>query len=155
MKNKLKWILCIGFVLVIGFIFVNALMDYSISHALSGWLADCLGIENKYHPTDIKNGYFYLRKLAHVAEYGALGFLVMLMNRYRACRNKCVTLWFPMFFVLAVGVLDEFFQSFSNRTSSVNDIILDFIGGILGMFLAALLHRMIKRKNKSHTGGDA
>ena len=48
-----------------------------------------------------------------------------------------------LFSLLAIGVLDEFLQSFSSRNSSVNDILLDFAGGVLGMCLTTALIKVI------------
>ncbi len=147
--NTKGWIWLIAIILVILFILGNALLGYHASHTLSGWLLELLGFENSAGTGD---GDFWLRKLAHITEYGALGFLAILVKNYHSCRNKTISIWFPMFCILGVGVLDEFFQSFGNRTSAVSDILLDFAGGMLGMLLAIGICKVIKMKKTDRSG---
>lgn len=79
-----------------------------------------------------KNLSYFVRKAAHFIEYLILGVLLFLMFR-----TFNVSLWnrgiYSLFFVLLCAVLDEYFQSFVFRTSSVNDVMLDFCGGLLGV----------------------
>lgn len=153
LKKKTKgWIWQIAIVFVILFILGNALLGYHTSHTLSGWLLELLGLGND---SGADMGDFWLRKFAHITEYALLGLLAQIIRNILKTQGKIISVWFPMFCVLAVGVLDEFFQSFSSRTSSVNDVILDYMGGILGMLLAALLCSIIKKKNKNDTGGTS
>ena len=52
---------------------------------------------------------------------------------YRIKKDYGVGLYATAFFyVLLVAVLDEHIQSFSDRTSSTGDILLDFIGSLTG-----------------------
>ena len=52
-------------------------------------------------------------------------------------RSFNVSLWnqgiYSLFLVLLCAVLDEYFQSFVFRTSSVSDVVLDFCGGLIGV----------------------
>ena len=79
-----------------------------------------------------KNLSYFARKAAHFIEYLILGVLLFLMFR-----TFNVSLWnrgiYSLFVVLLCAVLDEYFQSFVFRTSSVNDVMLDFCGGLLGV----------------------
>ena len=79
-----------------------------------------------------KNLSYFVRKAAHFTEYFMLAVLLLLMFR-----TFNVSLWnrgiYSLFVVLLCAVLDEYFQSFVFRTSSVNDVMLDFCGGLLGV----------------------
>ena len=75
---------------------------------------------------------YFVRKTAHFTEYFILG--VLLFFTFRVFN---VSLWnqgiYSLFLVLLCAVLDEYFQSFVFRTSSVSDVMLDFCGGLIGV----------------------
>ena len=79
-----------------------------------------------------KNLSYFVRKAAHFTEYFILAVLLLFMFR-----SFNVSLWnqgiYSLFVVLLCAVLDEYFQSFVFRTSSVGDVMLDFCGGLLGV----------------------
>ena len=92
-----------------------------------------------------KNLSYFVRKAAHFTEYLILGVLLFLMFR-----SFNVSLWnqgiYSLFVVLLCAVLDEYFQSFVFRTSSVSDVMLDFCGGLfgVGVLLGVIWHNQIK-----------
>ena len=72
-----------------------------------------------------------LRKSAHLIEYSVLGFFSARAFWTSGKRilngNWCIA---AVLLVLTVAILDELNQSYiSSRTGSVNDVILDIIGG--------------------------
>ena len=134
---------------ITAFILLNSFLDFSASHKLSGIIMKWL-----FPNTPETNGVvedFWLRKAAHLAEYGLLGVAVgggitFLHHNY----NKRV-IGISLFGILAIAVLDEFIQSFSDRTSSVLDVMLDFGGatiGLLLLFTTVWLVGYIKSRNK-------
>ena len=147
-KAWIWWLLTL--IGIVGFILTNGLLDYSASHAFSGWLVRLLGVDSK---AGAETGDFLLRKLAHITEYSLLGLLTQTIRISLKKQGKNISIWLPLFCVLAVGVLDEFFQSFSNRTGTVSDVLLDFIGGLLGMLLAMCLCKWIKNKKAKNISG--
>ena len=147
-KAWIWWLLAL--IGIVGFILTNGLLDYSASHAFSGWLVRLLGVDSK---AGAETGDFFLRKLAHITEYSLLGLLTQTIRISLKKQGKNISIWLPLFCVLAVGVLDEFFQSFSNRTGAVSDVLLDFIGGIAGVLIATLIFCIVK-KHKNHIGGN-
>ena len=147
-KAWIWWLLAL--IGIVGFILTNGLLDYSASHAFSGWLVRLLGVDSK---AGAETGDFLLRKLAHITEYSLLGLLTQTIRISLKKQGKNISIWLPLFCVLAVGVLDEFFQSFSNRTGAVSDVLLDFIGGIAGVLVATLISCIVK-KHKNHVGGN-
>lgn len=147
-KAWIWWLLAL--IGIVGFILTNGLLDYSASHAFSGWLVRLLGVDSK---AGAETGDFLLRKLAHITEYSLLGLLTQTIRISLKKQGKNISIWLPLFCVLAVGVLDEFFQSFSSRTGAVSDVLLDFIGGIAGVLVATLISCIVK-KHKNHVGGN-
>lgn len=85
-----------------------------------------------------------IRKLAHVAEYTVLGFILGLM-----IRNRRPRFWLGLLLGLTVAVLDETVQMFTGRGSLITDIWIDMIGVTFGG-LVALLFRP-KNKGKTET----
>jgi len=79
----------------------------------------------------------YIRKLAHLTEYAILGFWAS-----RAFFSSSVSIiaknWpaFSFALIFLVASLDEFNQSFiTSRTSSVWDVLLDCLGGLIMIFI--------------------
>lgn len=87
-----------------------------------------------------------VRKAAHFVEFAALGLCLGGLAdglRARFWHNSLV--FFPLFTVLSVAVTDEFIQSFSDRTSAVKDVILDFCGGAFGLAVMVLVLTALQR----------
>lgn len=146
-KNRLFVILTVVIVL---FIMVNALLSYNNSHLFSGWLAGFLGMDDK---GAVENGDFVLRKVAHIIEYALLGAVIQWGRDSFEKQNKKTSVWLPLFTILSMGVLDEFFQGFRGRGSAVSDVLLDFAGGLLGMLMVMCLCKWIKNKKAKNISG--
>ncbi|MBQ7339146.1 MAG: VanZ family protein, partial [Clostridia bacterium] len=50
-----------------------------------------------------------------------------------------------LLFSLLTAVTDEYIQSFTGRTSSVSDVLLDFSGALCGLGLTALTVYLVRR----------
>lgn len=86
-----------------------------------------------------------IRKAAHFFEFMLFG---MILFSIKVLNGK------PRFFTinficLATAVLDEFIQSFSDRTDSIKDVLIDFSGSVTGIFLIFLIYIIVK-KNKDN-----
>ena len=82
---------------------------------------------------------YFVRKLAHFAEFALLGFWFMLCLRVYTRRFVRHSGW-PLFFGLLVADIDELIQLYvPGRSSSVRDVFLDFIGVLAGLLFALLL----------------
>ncbi|MEA4888168.1 MAG: VanZ family protein [Clostridiaceae bacterium] len=83
-----------------------------------------------------------VRKLAHFTEFSALGCELALL----AVLRKSVRLQ-PfincLFIGLAVAVIDETIQIFSNRGSQVSDVLLDFSGSVTGIVFVLLIRWLV------------
>ena len=86
--------------------------------------------------------------MAHFAEFGGLGLFVggFAVNLSRIKGQRFISL--PLLIVLSVAVTDEFIQLFSGRAAMVQDVVLDFAGGITGLCFAALCWLLLKRLKK-------
>ena len=113
-------------------------MDYVASHDASGNVA--VIFTDKV--ADKETLELIVRKSAHMIEYAFLGVPVICMSLRIYDRYKKPLLGFSLFYVLAVAVTDEHIQSFSDRTSSTGDIILDFFGAMIGFLLGWILVRI-------------
>ncbi len=94
---------------------------------------------------------FWVRKLAHVVEYGVLAVLVVIAmlrsSEARALRAELLrssrcwpALAIAMLWVLGVAGFDEYRQSLSDhRTGTSRDVALDAFGGGLALALLAAL----------------
>jgi len=78
--------------------------------------------------------HFYLRKLAHVAEYAVLGALaVRALRRLRPQFAPAPVLWKAWAFATCYAATDEFHQIFvPGRTAKATDVLLDSAGAALG-----------------------
>lgn len=139
-------------VLVVGFIFRNSLPSIEQSQEESGVLAELLRrILDLFKAWPEAVFHNFVRKAAHLAEFSALGFCVGgLTDGLKPKFWRSMHLFFSLFCVLSVAVCDEFIQSFTGRGSMVGDVVLDFGGGILGLFgfcvCLAVLRRLLKRE---------
>lgn len=91
----------------------------------------------------------FVRKSAHIFEFMLLGLELMLLK----LASKKIQLSTILFIILASAVIDEFIQSFSDRTDLVSDIIIDFSGALIAIFIIQIVYLVCKkyvfRKNHS------
>ncbi|MBR6792914.1 MAG: VanZ family protein [Clostridia bacterium] len=144
MKMNRKTILPAGLILLVtGFIFSNSFKGIEASRADSdvvlGWFRPLL--ERLFGP-DAELMDFIVRKAAHMTEFCVLALLICWLSGVlkRAFHG------YGLFYTLSVAVVDEFIQSFSDRTSLVADILIDFSGALIGFGAVLLIKTIIKRK---------
>ena len=77
----------------------------------------------------------YIRKFAHGFEFLILALMVFLTLKSFDIKNReCII--YTLFIVLLYAVIDEYRQLYiPGRNSSVRDIVIDFIGGIVGVVI--------------------
>jgi len=81
----------------------------------------------------------FIRKCAHFTEFMVLGAELILLK----LSSKKPQIFTATFLALSVAVIDEFIQSFSDRTDSVSDILLDFGGAVFGMAVCVGIYFII------------
>ena len=107
-----------------------------------------------------------VRKLAHVTEFfvfgGCLGALTARMGAYRHRYYIC----FPLLISVLTALADEYVQSFTGRTSRVEDVWIDFAGaccGIAVVFVIAAIWKSVRKgkerkkcdKNRANVRADS
>ena len=87
---------------------------------------------------------FYVRKLAHFAEFGALGFFLTL--HLNCLTRRPERLWLPAWiFSCLYAVTDELHQFFSvGRSPSLRDCLIDWAGAAAGAAIMIMILRRIK-----------
>lgn len=77
----------------------------------------------------------YIRKFAHGFEFLVLALIIFLTLKSFDIKNReCII--YTLFIVLLYAVIDEYRQLYiPGRNSSVRDIVIDFIGGIVGVVI--------------------
>lgn len=145
-KQIIKYIVSVGIVVAITvFIFSNSFKGYDASRYTSDAVSNII-LPHKYATSETAS--LIVRKFAHLIEYAALGMAVMHLVKcvVKDYRKKLYAL--ACFYALFVAVLDEHIQSFSDRTSSTGDILLDFFGTLIGFTIVlSLFFIFVKRKN--------
>lgn len=151
-RSIFKIMMIIAIVIVTFMIFFQSLGDYTASHHVSDMVTNVIA---PGQATENDRVELIVRKIAHLIEYAILGIVVMLFV-------KCVERDFlkklygsALFYVLLVAVLDEYIQSFSDRTSSTADILLDFLGAMIGFALVCVIflgrEKLKNRKERTET----
>lgn len=144
-------------------IFHNSLQDSKTSNTASESVAQVikpiLDPQEKLKESELNK---LTRKLAHGVEFCVLGFSVggLMLKKpdvKDSDREKSYGishLSTALFYLLSTAVIDEYIQSFTGRTSSVKDILIDFSGAVVGilLFIAVMaLYRLIHRNRAEET----
>ena len=149
-QNRLSVILVLLVVLATAFIFSNSLKNGEESVADSDAIIALIEpliekIFGEEHQIDLN---YIVRKSAHLAEFFLLGALTSCLILDLKRRHGKHLRGYEFFYVLAVAVADEYIQSFTGRTSMVADILIDFLGAILGFGTVFLIFAWRRRKKK-------
>lgn len=136
--------------LLLTFIWGNSLMSGEVSLAFSQWAKHVLAWLLPWDLPVVEEGSGLLRKLAHFAEFAALGMCLAWRNGMR----KKAPHW-AFLCGAAAAALDETIQCFvPGRGPAVKDALLDSGGVLTGMFFIYLGHTILKkRKTNSHNFG--
>jgi len=140
MKNKIIYIVLIVWMIII-FLFSSMNADNSngkskgIIKSIVVNTTNILHIDITYKKIDniVKDLNYPIRKCAHVTEYLILGILLM-EAIYTKNNNKIIYLILGIIFIYACT--DEFHQVFTGRTSKFLDVIIDTLGGSLGVIFS-------------------
>ena len=145
--SKLKIILLLLLALTLIFIWTNSMQSRGESTKRSSEVLEAIAeiLEPVGIEVDTTDDHL-IRKLAHFAEFFLLGTeLSALCLLYGMCSAQGFVN--SLSAGLAAAVTDETIQIFSNRGSSVADVLLDFSGVLAAAAAVWLIYRMkIKRK---------
>ena len=149
MERKIKiWLLIAVIFALLIFIFSNSMKNREDSKSDSDFIVRIVEpfVEKLlgYVPENLG---FIIRKLAHLTEFGTLGFFVcLLVHVQRWVEKKCLY-GYAAFGLLFAAVTDEFIQIFSGRGSSVSDVLIDFCGAVIGSLICFAAVALSLRKN--------
>ena len=140
----LLWVSLAAVVLVLCFIYGNSLQNGEESMQTSDAVVEV--VKPIVDPKDqIEDETFstIVRKLAHFTEFFWLGMAIcgVMLSARAYPRLASVRASEALLFLLVCAVADEFLQSFTGRTSSVRDVLIDFGGALCGMLLTMLVVR--------------
>ena len=85
----------------------------------------------------------FVRKSAHFGIYFILGIMSSMFG-YLYTKKLLITFLLGSSLPILIAVLDELNQSFVGRTSSLEDVILDGAGALMGTILVILIILMVK-----------
>ena len=149
-REFIKYTVYTAFLLITTlFILYNSVADYDKSHEVSDSVSVIILQNNQAITESVK---MQVRKAAHLIEYAALGVAVITLAKQveKDFGKKYYSM--TLFYVLAVAVIDEHIQSFSDRTSSTSDILLDFTGAVIGMLAVLGTMWIVKRIRRIKKG---
>jgi VanZ family protein len=97
---------------------------------------------------ELEHIHFLIRKLAHITEYFISGLLLFRAFRSGSEERHAWRWALYSFLVLVlIAATDEYHQSFvSERTSSIVDVGIDSIGGVLALVVSTLNRRFARSK---------
>ena len=106
----------------------------------------------RLHPEQVNRIDYNIRKTAHVTEYCLLAVLAYRAVRRDSTRFQSRQILFPILLGVGYAAGDEWHQSFvPSRTSSVEDILYDSLGVMLGSVLCQWRAQLQQLKqNKPH-----
>ncbi|MBR5156638.1 MAG: VanZ family protein [Clostridia bacterium] len=135
---------------MVAYIFSNSLKSQKKSNDTSTKITEqikpIIDPKDKIPPKELNHK---IRKTAHCIEFGILGiFLALLFDSIKKCFNK-TDIFAPLLFALAVAVADEYIQTFNDRGSQVEDILIDFGGATAGLFLVFIFALLLRKKYKT------
>ncbi len=93
--------------------------------------------------------HFAIRKTAHFTEYGIMALLL-----FRAFRSGNAIRWqwrwaiYSWLVIAVYALLDEYHQTFTaSRTGSINDSLVDILGGTTALLVLCLMRQKMRRKS--------
>lgn len=145
MKKLIIFILLIWVSIIFYFSATPGIISHQQSVKFADMLMEIKLIRTAFHELKLKNLDFIVRKNAHAFEYIILAILTSsVFKTFRQKGKECLI--YILFTCLFLAVLDEFHQSFiPGRGSYVSDVLIDFVGCLLGVSLFYLSYNLIYR----------
>ncbi len=107
-------------------------------------------VMKEVNETNLDTANFIFRKIAHATVYLVLSFFVCNFF-YQLKKNKIQNNYLiSVFICLLYAITDEYHQTFIlGRSGNYIDVIIDFIGAIIGSIIFYYLVKIIKKKKKN------
>lgn len=143
-QNKKRLLFCkLALVLILVFIWGNSLLPANFSLTFSEWVRMLLTDSMPISYGEVNWKSILIRKLAHFAEFAALGVFMawyhgMLGRRQRRALGLCV----------AAACIDETIQFFiPGRGPGLYDVAIDSLGAAAGIALVYFGHTYLKKRS--------
>lgn len=137
-----KMISSIIIILIIVFIWNNSYQDSTYSYNLSMFFTmniQPLLIKFDFHP-NLKILDTYVRKLAHLTEFMALGTIIY--YKFKQIFKTHITKK-SILLTICIASLDEIIQIYTpGRTATITDVLLDTVGSIIGILIMKSLLKL-------------
>lgn len=147
MKRRIQSILTFLLIVTIAFIWGNSIGSAPKSHSESRKALEYVKpiLEPVVGAGKVTD--HLVRKIAHFAEFGALGceLAALLTVRRRVSLQGVANC---LFAGLSVAVIDETIQIFSNRGSQVQDVLLDFAGVCTGLAFILVINWLVSARRR-------
>ena len=136
----------VALVLILAFIWGNSLLPATSSLSFSEWIRSLLTRSTPIDYGEINWKSVIIRKLAHFAEFGALGFFAawhhgMLGKKQLRALMLCV----------AAACIDETIQFFiPGRGPGLYDVAIDSLGAAAGILLMICGHTYFKKRSTNN-----
>lgn len=142
-------------ILWVGIIFylsgTNGAASHKESIQLVNIFSDIKIIKTAIHELKITNTDQFIRKNAHAFEYIVLAILSSAIF-FSTNKKGLSAIIYILFTCLLLAILDEYHQSFvPGRASLVSDILIDFIGSIIGIVIFYIGYYKIKKLTRFNT----
>lgn len=93
--------------------------------------------------SQLREVHLAVRKAAHLTEYAVLAMLSLRALRLTIDVSRLRIAGLALLIVLAVAGVDEFRQShLATRTGALTDVVINLIGGSIGVLLVVAVHRV-------------
>lgn len=126
--------------LIASYIFSNSIENPNQSNEKSNMVAEKIQpIVDPHGKIEKQEFHKYIRKAAHVTEFAALGVSVAITFLFVFFRTKRIFISLPFLLCLSVGIVDEYIQSFTGRTSKISDVFFDISGAATGLVLVTII----------------
>lgn len=158
-KNFFRYFCLIFIIAICVFIFLMSAAEGPTSSKISGSFIEAIirffnkGFDSltEQQRLEIVGSYqHFVRKAAHFSIYAALGFFSHgFLITFRNIRNYKAML-FSLIFVLMYAASDEIHQLFIPlRSGQISDVILDTLGGILGILILKLFSLLYFKRTEA------
>lgn len=129
--------------IIFGFSAQNGEESSNLSKTVITKIADIFNVEEN-RETFLNIGESIIRKLAHFSIYTLLGiWVVCFMLTFKIKLKWQITL--TAVWGLLYAITDEFHQMFSSgRHASINDVVIDILGVLFGLFLVLTINKIIE-----------
>lgn len=144
-KKNISFFLIFLIICITSFIFINSAIDSATSHKLSQAVTDIVTVNKFVEKEQV------VRKSAHIIEFALLGVSVVCWLWCRGLIKRFANIVFAFLYFLSVALVDELIQVFSNRTNSVKDVGLDFLGALIGSVLILAVYKIFTNRQKKNT----